>query len=77
MYNGAARLVDGAVPWPIEAAAREAIEEAMTGDGAMTGEEAPDSDGAASATFPRQKQGQEHDAAGHAEPKEVTRTRAA
>ncbi len=26
MYNGAARLADGAVPWEIEAAAREAIE---------------------------------------------------
>ena len=28
MYNGAARLVDSAIPWEIEAAAREAVEEA-------------------------------------------------
>ena len=26
MYNGAARLADGAVPWEIEVAAREAVE---------------------------------------------------
>ena len=29
VYNGAARLADGAVPWAIEAAAREAVEEAL------------------------------------------------
>ncbi len=31
MYNGAARLADGAVPWEIEAAAREAIEAGARG----------------------------------------------
>ena len=28
MYNGAARLVDSAIPWEIEAAVREAVEAA-------------------------------------------------
>ncbi len=28
MYNGAARLLDSAIPWEIEAAAREAVEAA-------------------------------------------------
>ena len=66
MYNGAARLVDGAVPWAVEAAAREAVEEALAGKGAT------------SAAFPRQKQGHEHVAMGQPEPKEVSmRTRAA
>ena len=32
MYNGAARLANGAVPWEIEAAAREAVEEALEGE---------------------------------------------
>ena len=29
LYNGAARLVDSAIPWELEAAAREAVEEAL------------------------------------------------
>ncbi|MDE2805072.1 MAG: hypothetical protein OXN18_08010, partial [Gemmatimonadota bacterium] len=29
MYNGAARLLDSAIPWEIEAAAREAVEAAV------------------------------------------------
>ena len=77
MYNGAARLVDGAVPWPIEAAAREAVEEAMEREEALAAEGTPAAEGAASAAFPRQKQGHEHDATGQPESKEVTRTRAA
>ena len=28
LYNGSARLVDSAIPWDLEAAAREAVEEA-------------------------------------------------
>ena len=32
MYNGAARLADGAVPWEIEAAAREAVEAGLEAD---------------------------------------------
>ncbi len=53
MYNGAARLANGAVPWEIEAAAREAVEEALE-------EPAP----ASPSTFPRQKQGHEHEEMG-------------
>ena len=34
LYNGAARLVDSAIPWELEAAAREAVEEALDGEGA-------------------------------------------
>ncbi len=81
MYNGAARLANGAVPWEIEAAAREAVEEALE-------EPAPGSP----PTFPRRKQGPGHEGMGQAaetrqatgteqtQPKEVrdgTRTRAA
>ncbi len=69
MYNGAARLANGAVPWAIEAAAREAVEEALE-------EPTPGSP----PTFPRQKQGLAHEGMGQPEPKEVkpgSRTRAA
>ena len=59
LYNGAARLVDSAIPWELEAAAREAVEEALEAAGeadpaldgegadpALEGEEAgPASDG--------------------------------
>ena len=42
MYNGAARLVDSAIPWEIEAAVREAVEAAWEADeqagGATAGE---------------------------------------
>ncbi len=34
LYNGAARLVDSAIPRELEAAAREAVEAALDGDGA-------------------------------------------
>ena len=34
LYNGAARLVDSAIPWELEAAAREAVEEALETAGA-------------------------------------------
>ena len=43
LYNGAARLVDSAIPWELEAAAREAVEEALEGRGAVP---PPDSEGA-------------------------------
>ena len=33
LYNGAARLVDSAIPWELEAAAREAVEAALDGEG--------------------------------------------
>ena len=33
LYNGAARLVDSAIPWELEAAAREAVEEALEATG--------------------------------------------
>ena len=46
LYNGAARLVDSAIPWELEAAAREAIEEALEGRGAGS---VPDGEGAGSA----------------------------
>ncbi len=58
MYNGAARLADGAVPWAIEAAAREAVEEALEGDAATAADSPP--------AFPRQNQGREHDGMGQA-----------
>ena len=51
LYNGAARLVDSAIPWELEAAAREAVEAALDGDGAgpvLDGDRAgpvPDGDG--------------------------------
>ena len=32
MYNGAARLLDSAIPWEIEAAAREAVEAGEVGE---------------------------------------------
>ena len=55
LYNGAARLVDSAIPWELEAAAREAVEEPLEGRGAgsvLDGEgagSALDGDGAGSA----------------------------
>ena len=33
LYNGAARLEDSAIPWELEAAAREAVEEALEAAG--------------------------------------------
>ena len=78
MYNGAARLANGAVPWEIEAAAREAIEEALDKSGLekptvkkpVLEDERPAPDDATTpgspATFPRQKQGHEHFAMGQA-----------
>ena len=64
MYNGAARLVNGAVPWAVEAAAREAVEDALEGERpAPEGEKpAPGSPPA----FPRKKQRHEHVAMGQA-----------
>ncbi len=84
MYNGAARLADGAVPWAIEAAAREAVEEAL--EETLPESKAParagesDTTPASPPTFPRQNQGREHEATGQPEPKEAKngmRTRAA
>ncbi len=70
MYNGAARLANGAVPWAIEAAAREAVEEALEEpppEGkapARAGES--DTTPASPPAFPRQKQGPAHAAMGQA-----------
>ncbi len=73
MYNGAARLANGAVPWEIEAAAREAVEEALEKSAKEKpaledGRPAPDDaiTPCSPPTFPRQKQGPEHVAMGQA-----------
>ncbi len=60
MYNGAARLVDSAILWEIEAAVREAVEAAWEAEeqaGGATAGDAP--------AFPRQIQGHRHVRMGH------------
>ncbi len=80
MYNGAARLANGAVPWEIEAAAREAVEEALEKPAlkksalkkpALEDERPARAEDGATApgpppAFPRQNQGPEHVAMGQA-----------
>ncbi len=68
MYNGAARLANGAVPWEIEAAAREAVEEALEKPALEDERLAPDeaTTPGSPPAFPRQKQGHEHVAMGQA-----------
>ncbi len=69
MYNGAARLADGAVPWEIEAAAREAVEEALEGEQPAVECESPAP--VPPTAFPRQNRGNEHVGMGQANPEEV------
>ena len=70
MYNGAARLANGAVPWAIEAAAREAVEEAL--EETLPEGKAPARAGESDTTpgsppaFPRQNPGHEHVGMGQA-----------
>lgn len=64
MYNGAARLADGAVPWAIEAAAVEAVDEALGGEAPVPEGEKP-APGSRPA-FPRKKPRHEHVAMGQA-----------
>ncbi len=71
MHNGAARLVNGAVPWAIEAAAVEAVDEALGGETPVPEGEAPVPEGEKPApgsrpAFPRKKPRHEHVAMGQA-----------
>lgn len=83
MHNGAARLVNGAVPWAVEAAAREAVEEVLEGERPVPEGEQPVPEGEKPApgsppAFPRKKERHEHVAvgqattAGQANPEEVS-----